>query len=190
MERNSLLFVAGLLAVLAAVTLWIDQRIKFVDPGRAYREAPDSVIDRFTAIQTDEQGAALYTLRAARLLHYVDGGRATLERPSLTQNKDGTRTRIEAQRGEVLRQGEEVIFRDAVNVWHDTPNPADALRMSSAQVNIWPRANRVRASQQVRLLGMGLQATAGRMELDTARRILTLTDRVKADYDPRKAPVR
>ena len=118
-SRSALFFPIVLAIMLALLTFWISQTVEEQGPklDGSNRHDPDYTMNNFVTTQTDAQGQLRYILAAAEMLHYPDDDSTVLQRPRFTQyavNKPYTQ--IEALRGYISSNGEEVQLVDNVKV--------------------------------------------------------------------------
>src|SRR5687768_18034690 len=90
-DRIGGLFPFVLLALLAALTFWLDRIVQppaAAGPGRM-RHDPDYVVDGLSAVRMDEQGRVKHTLRAQRMTHFPDDDVTVLVQPKFVTYAEG-----------------------------------------------------------------------------------------------------
>ena len=83
MERWSTAFPLALLAMLAALTLWLDRTVQPSATPRdgSARHDPDYIVDNLSAVRLGIDGAPRHRIEAKRMLHYPDDDTTHLEAP-------------------------------------------------------------------------------------------------------------
>ena len=67
-DRLALAFPVFAVALLTALSFWLDAVVRTADPrNAAVRHDPDFIVDNFTARQTGPEGLLVHTLRAQRI---------------------------------------------------------------------------------------------------------------------------
>ena len=118
-SRSALFFPIVLAIMLALLTFWISQTVEEQGPklDGSNRHDPDYTMNNFVTTQTDEQGQLRYILAAAEMLHYPDDDSTVLQRPRFTQyTVNKPYTQIEALRGYISNNGEEIELVDNVKI--------------------------------------------------------------------------
>lgn len=117
--RSPIWFPLTLLTLLTALSLWIDRIVQPppIKPDGSARHDPDYRISNFNTVKTRASGMPRYALAATELVHYPDDDSTELKRPRFTQySVNKPYTQIQAQRGTVSADGENVYFMDNVKV--------------------------------------------------------------------------
>lgn len=83
------LFPLVLLALLAALTFWLERATQSDDPNRSGKERhdPDFFAERFTVHRYDADGRLQHTLVADKMLHYPDDDSTDAVSPRLTYHR-------------------------------------------------------------------------------------------------------
>src|SRR5574340_617264 len=104
---------------LLGFTYWLNQLTR-PEPGKpdnSKRHEPDAIVENFSAIKLNEQGAPHFIMAAKKMLHYPDDDSTTQEVPHLTSLPAG-RPAIHAiaTRGVISSKGDEVFLQEDVEV--------------------------------------------------------------------------
>src|SRR6187431_1505117 len=117
-ERFSHMFPLALMALLAALTYWLDQVVQ--NPGTApnalLRHDPDYIVDKLLATRMAFDGRIKNTLHTAKLTHYPDDDTTVLESPRFISYAKSAPVTITSKSGLVSSNGENVYFQDSVRV--------------------------------------------------------------------------
>jgi LPS export ABC transporter protein LptC len=107
-----------LLAGLACLTWWLDQKVQPLGPARDNaRNDPDFVVDTFEATRMNEDGSERYALVAKKMVHYANDNSAVLDQPRLVHfDPDKGPVSIRANEGTLSSNGENAYFTGDVQV--------------------------------------------------------------------------
>lgn len=117
--RSAIWFLVLLLALLAALTLWIERSVQPPPPVRdgSTRHDPDYRLENFNTVKTDQNGNLRHTLAASEMVHYPDDDSTDLTMPKFTMySANKPFTKIEGKRGHVTSDGKDVYVMDDVKV--------------------------------------------------------------------------
>lgn len=135
-------FTPVLLAALLAFTSWAlveRTRLQRLDSLPASPLNPDFVIENLRLSKLDQSGAAQTLLSAQRMTHIPKTDTSTLEQPRLLNLRaDRPPVAISAQRGESLRQSEEIRLFDDVVVTRETVSGLPGLSLRTSQIVVRP----------------------------------------------------
>jgi lipopolysaccharide export system protein LptC len=98
-RAGNVLFPLIVVALLAALTFWLQRAVNPDDPARRAlkRHDPDFVIDNFTVRRFDENGNLKQSMLAETLTHYPDNETTTVINPNLTYYPGGESTQLFAK---------------------------------------------------------------------------------------------
>jgi lipopolysaccharide export system protein LptC len=186
MVRPSSWLPLGVLAVLVALTWWLDQ---LVQPAGSRGDArkrhdPDLVVERFSARKFGEDGRTLYTLAARRMVHYPDDDSALLESIGFEAYEPRQpRVTISSERGRLLEGGDKVWLEGNVVMVREADARFEASRLTTEQLLVLPDTGVARTTGPVLLENPSGRVEAAGLELNNKTRLLKL-DRVRANYKP------
>lgn len=188
MIRPSSWLPIGVLAVLVALTWWLDQLVQPTgDRGDANkRHDPDLIVENFSARKYGDDGNTLYTLAARKMVHYPDDDSALLERLGFeAYEPHQPRVTIASERGRLLEGGDQVWFEGNVVVVREADRRYDASRLTTDRLLVLPDTGVARTTSPVLLENPEARMQASGFELDNRTRTLRL-DHVRATYKPRR----
>jgi len=196
--RPTILFPLALLALLALLTLWIENSVKAPEqkPAGNTRHDTDYFLNNFVTSKTDVNGNLQYMLAAVSMKHYPDDDSTSLERPRFTQYGVGKPyTQIEGQRGIISSNGETVEFMDNVKVVREAFEGKGEMTMLTDYVKIHPKTDIATTDRPVVITQAPktvIHATG--MIFDKKQQTMTLLQKVRAHYEnpnpPKKAAVK
>lgn len=140
--RNTIIFPLVVLSVLAFITFWINSTVQS-DTKRidgSHRHDVDYFVENFVTTKTDVNGNLRHMLAAVEMRHYPDDDTTELIRPRFTQfGQNKPYTQIEAQRGFISANGEEVVFKDKVIIIRQAFEGRGEMRLKTDYLKILPK---------------------------------------------------
>lgn len=188
MVRPSSWLPLGLLAMLVALTMWLDQLVQpEARRGDANkRHDPDLIVENFSARKFGQDGRTLYTLAARRMVHYPDDNSALLETIGFEAYEPRQpRVTIASDRGRLLEGGDKVWLEGNVVLVREADGKYEASRLTTDRLLVLPDTGVARTSSPVLLENPAGRVEASGLELNNQARTLKL-DRVRATYKPRR----
>lgn len=186
-KRSAIIFPIVILSVLALLTAWINH---MVQPPQAKldgssRHDPDYIMSNFVTSQTDANGVLRYKLAATEMKHFPDDDSTNLQRPRYTQfNVGKPYTQIEASKGYVSSDGEQVQLVDNVKITRQAFAGKGEMTVETEYLNILPNQDLVRTDSPVVIKQAPktvIYATG--MMYEKNIRTVTLLHRVRAHYE-------
>ena len=184
MDRASVWFPILLLALLAALSYWLEHAVQ-----SSYRHpvthGPDAVAQGLVSVQTNAAGKIEYRLNARTLEHYLARDYSALGEPELTYYapNQGVMT-VSALKGTVRQGGNFVTLADRVVATQSVPGQAQPNRITSNLVHIWPKQHLLEAPGPVTFSGPQFSGSALSLIANTQTRVLKLHGRVMTQYLP------
>ena len=188
MFARSAIFFPLLLAIsLAIITFWINLTVEQQGPKNdgSTRHDPDYTMSNFVTTQTDINGKLRYVLAAAEMVHYPDDDSTVLQRPRFTQyTSNKPYTQIEALRGYVSSNGEEIVLVDNVKVVRQAFEGKGEMQMLTEKLIILPKQDLAKTDSPVVIKQAPktiIHATG--MVFDKKQQTIRLSKRVKVHYE-------
>ncbi len=181
-----------LVALLAALTFWLDQIAQPSGRGTGgSRYDPDYVVERLSAVTLSRAGTASYTLAAAKMVHYPDGDTTLLTTPRFISYASAKApVTITSSEAVVSANGQHVYFQDDVRVTRAAHESASELVVKTTFLHVIPDDNLAMTDRAVTITDATGTVAAVGLELNNATRILKLLSNVRGIYDPSKTPRR
>ena len=180
---------------MAVITFWINLTVEQQGPkiDGSNRHDPDYTMNNFVTTQTDTTGKLRYVLAAAEMLHYPDDDGTVLQRPRYTQyavNKPYTQ--IEALRGYVSSNGEEVELVDNVKVVRQAFGGKGEMQVLTEKLVIFPNQELAKTNSPVIITQAPKTVIRAKgMVFDKKNQTIKLFNRVKVHYErPAAKPVK
>jgi len=176
-----------LLALLAALTFWIDRTVQPPQPKRdgSTRHDADYIVTNFTSTRADVFGNPRYSLAGAEMRHFPDDDSTELVQPqfALYALKKPT-TRIRADSGKVSSNGDNVYFMDNVKVIRSATATKGELTLLTDYLHIMPQQDFVETDRPVVILQAPHTVIhAAGMEFYKKLGIVNLKNHVKVHYE-------
>jgi lipopolysaccharide export system protein LptC len=176
-----------LLAVLAAVTFWLDRVVQPPAPAAEPRTAePDYIVDGLSAMRMDRDGRVKHTLRAVKMTHYPDEDMTLLVEPRfVTYRERHAPVVVTAKHARMSGNGENVYFEEDVRVVRAPEGNRSQLVLETTFLHVIPEANVAKTDRAVTIRDDTAVVTASGLELNSETRVLNLQGRVRGTFDPR-----
>lgn len=184
-DRLTAWFPLALLALLAALTFWLDS---FVQPpasgaGAAMRHDPDYIVQGLSAVRMDADGSVKYSLAAERMVHYPDDDTTHLRRPRFVSYATAQApVTIVSREGLVSSEGENIYFHDDVVVTRAPYANRGELVMRTSYLHVVPDSNIAKTDRPVTITDANTTVHAVGLELNSETQVLRLLSRVKGTY--------
>jgi lipopolysaccharide export system protein LptC len=174
-----------LLALLAALTYWLDQAVQ--SPPAAAGDArlqhhPDFTVETLLATRMDLNGRIRDTLRAAKMVHFPDDDSTTLERPRYVSLAHGAPLSITSKHALVTSNGGNIFFRGSVVANRAAPAGGNPLALATEYLHVLPDDNIAKTDQHVTISDATMRIEAAGMELNSETRVLKLVGGVRGVY--------
>ena len=188
-ERFAAWFPLLLLALLAALTFWIDRTVRPTPPAPdgMTRHDPDFIAEKLYAIRMTPTGKIKHALSAEKMIHYPDDDTTHLASPVFTSYAaPNSPLAITAKEGLVSSEGENVYFRNNVRAVRAPYDNKSELVVQTNYLHIIPDDNIAKTDQPVTITDANIVVDAIGLELNSETRILKLHSRVRGTYEQNK----
>jgi len=185
--RSPIIFPLMVLGVLALITFWIDSTVKLGLPKMdgSNRHDVDYFVENFVTTKTDLNGNLRNMLAATEMRHYPDNDTTELLRPRYTQfGENKPYTQIEAQKGFVSPDGEEVEFKGNVIIVRQAFEGRGEMRLKTDYLKILPKTEYASTASEVFITQDPKTVIHGTgMIYDKNHHDFTLQKRVRVHYE-------
>jgi lipopolysaccharide export system protein LptC len=192
LTRSAIFFPLVLATLLALVTFWINLTVEEQGPkiDGSNRHDPDYTMNNFVTTQTEPSGKLSYVLAAAEMLHYPDDDSTVLQRPRFTHfSTNKPYTQIEALRGYVSSNGEEIELVDNVKVVRQAFEGKGEMQVLTEKLIILPNQDIAKTDSAVLIKQAPKTVIRAKgMVFDKKNQTIKLFNRVKVHYE-RPAPI-
>lgn len=189
-ERFSSLFPVLLMALLAALTYWLDRAVQSPHEVRdsGVTHTPDFTVEKLLATRMDVNGRIRDTLHSAKMIHFPDDDTTELTQPRFVSFSGGVPTSIASKQALVTSNAGNLYFRDDVRVTRAAQAGRSALVVSTDYLHIMPDDNIAKTDRPVTITDATMTIEAVGMELNSETRMLKLNASVKSVfYDAKTA---
>jgi lipopolysaccharide export system protein LptC len=176
----------GVLVVIVAMTWWLNQLVQAPpDAGDAKaRHDPDMVVKGFSATSYGVDGAVLYNVNAAKMVHYPDDDSAELSRLSFDAYEPGQpKMSVTSDRGRLLDRGSEVWFEGNVVLNRAAAGRVEALTMHTDRMQVLPDEKIARTASEIVVDSPSGRIVGSGFELNGEAKTMRLK-KVRAVYQP------
>lgn len=186
-ERLALAFPVLVAALLAALTLWLDQLVQSGGgQPRAASSEPDFVVHELSAMQTGPDGRPRHVLKASRMTHYPADDSTVLEQPRLSHFREARmEVQARAERATLSSDGRTVEMNGDVLLVRGAYGNQGELTLRTEALTVMPEAGLARTTMPVTLTSPTSRTDAVGLEFDYDRRRLTLQSDVRMSIRPR-----
>jgi len=174
---------------LLGVTYWLNQQVQPepATPDSSKRHDPDAIMENFSAIRLNEQGAPRFIMAAKKMQHYPDDDSTTLEVPRLTTlSAEHPAIHIVARQGMVSRRGDEVFLHHDVEVLREASAQREELTLYTEYLHIIPDRDWADTDRAVTIVDAHNTVHAIGLEMDNKVRTLKLISQVRSEHVPSK----
>lgn len=172
---------------LLAVTYWLNQQVQpeSARPGNGKRHDPDAIMENFSAIRLNEQGAPRFIMAAKKMQHYPYDDTTMLEVPRLTLlSAPHPAIHIIAGQGTVSSKGDEVFLHHDVEVLREASAQREALTLNTEYLHIVPDRDWADTDRAVTIADAHNTVHAIGLEMDNKARTLKLLSQVRSEHAP------
>ncbi|UCH46783.1 MAG: LPS export ABC transporter periplasmic protein LptC [Betaproteobacteria bacterium] len=175
-----------LLLLLAALTWWLDYRVRVPEQqanGGAGKD-PEFYIEGFMAIRMNPDGTRRYELTGTRLTHYADEKGSLLASPSLLYHDyERAPVTVSSNTAEVEDGGDNVHFRGDVTISRPAFGETPELGVATDYMHVMPDEEIARTDQQVTMTEGNSTVSSVGLEFDKKAREIRLLSNVEARYE-------
>lgn len=178
-----------LLAVLAAVTFWLDNAVQPIGGARnvAASGEPDYIVDGLAAARMDHEGRVKHTLRARKMTHYPVEDMTVLVEPTfVTYSEGASPITVTSRNARMSGNGEHVYFEDDVRVVRAPFGARTQLVLETNYLHVIPDENIAKTDKPVVIRDATGVVHASGLELNSDTRVLSLHGRVKGTFESGK----
>jgi lipopolysaccharide export system protein LptC len=183
-DRLALAFPVFAVALLTALSFWLDAVVRTADPrDAAVRHDPDFIVDNFTARQTGPEGLLVHTLHAQRMTHYLDDDTSHLEKPHLVHvTAKGLEVTAKADRAQLSGDGQSLQLSGNVRMTRAPVAGQSELVLLTESLLVNPDRNFARTDEPVVIRNATSRTDAVGLEFDYATRQLDLLRDVRTTW--------
>jgi len=185
-RRFTAWFPVLLLAILAAVTVWLDREVQPPEnTGNSNeRHDPDYIVENFSATRIGNDGRPQHTLHAKRMAHYPDDDTTHLDAPRLVSFRGTAEAlTVTAKNALLSSNGESAYLTDDVRLVRAARDGHSELVVETNWLHVMPEAHTAQTDREVRISDANMLITAVGLELNSETRILKLLSNVRGRYE-------
>lgn len=185
-QRLTAWFPVVLLALVAAVTVWLDRQVQPPEqqPSGKGRHDPDYIAENFTVTRIGPDGGVRYQLTARRMQHYPDDDTTDLETPKVVNYREGGITvTATSKTAKLSSNADDVYLQDDVRLVRAPYPEHSELVVSTTWLHVVPDAGTARTDRPVRIQDANTLVTSDGLEFDNNTRILKLLSNVRGRYE-------
>jgi lipopolysaccharide export system protein LptC len=173
------LFPLGIVAMLAALTFWLQRAVLFGEApftGKT-RHDPDFIVDNFSVRHFDAHGALGDSGSAVRMVHYGDDDSTEITAPDITLQRQPA-LHITAQKAWMSKDGKEVRMEGGVRAVRSADAGAAEAVVTTDVMYVYPDDDLARSDTPVTMTQGKSVVTGSGFEADSKKQLFTLRGRV------------
>lgn len=183
-------FSIALLALIAALTYWLDVRLapKEARPDWRKTHRPDTLVDDFEIRRLDAKGVLQYRLKAPHLVHYPDDDSTEVTAPLITLYRPtGAPLTLLGEYAHVSAKGETVFFPGKVDIDRAASPVNQALHARTTDLTVLPDAGLASTDQYVHMTLGASELNGTGVRIDNKAQTFELLAEVTGRYVAQKA---
>lgn len=186
-DRLALAFPVFVVALLTALSFWLDAVVQQANPrSAAVQHDPDFIVDNFIASQTSPEGLLRHTLRARRMTHFLDDDTSHLEEPNLVHfTGQGLEVTARSDRAQMSSDGQVIQLSGNVRLTRAPVANQSELVLLTESLLVTPEKNFARTDAPVVIRNATSRTDAVGLEFDYDTRQLVLLRDVRTTWQPR-----
>ena len=173
------------LLLLLAAAYWLNQQVQPLPPkpDSSKRHDPDFIINNFSAMTLNEQGAPRFIVAAQKMVHYPDDSSTHLEAPHLTSlAPDRPALYASASSGSISGKGDEIFLHDEVKIIRAASAKQSELVFTTTYLRVIPERDLADTDQPVTVIDAHNRINAIGMQLDNKSRVVKLLAQVNSTH--------
>lgn len=180
------LFPTIMLALLAALTFWLEQatRTENGDDGK-HRHDPDFIVQNYAAKQLGADGALKHLLTGSKMMHFPDDESTEVTEPRLTYFGGPRPMHLQARTGLITKDGKQITLKDDVRGWREASSNAPEMAITTSTLIAYPDYDIARTDDKVTITQGKSVLTGVGLELDNRLHVLSLLSQVRGSLQPR-----
>ena len=190
MQRLTAWFPILLLAILAALTVWLDREVQPPESARdssTARGKPDYIVENFSVTSVGPGGTPRYTLSARRMMHFPDDDTTLLDAPKLVNFSNPAATiTVTSKRAMLSSDGENAYLIDDVRLVRSAVAGKPELTVTTSYLHVIPDRNFAKTDKPVQISDMHTLMTSVGLEFNNETRVLKLLSNVRSRYEKSK----
>jgi len=173
---------------LVGVTYWLNQQVQQdIAKPVGKRHDPDAIMENFSAVKMNQQGAPRFIMNAKKMLHYPDDDSTELDVPHLTTlSAERPPIHVSAQRGLASSKGDEVFLYSNVKVVREADANREELTLLTEYLHAIPDRDLANTDHPVTIVDAHNTTHAIGLEMDNKARTLKLLAQVRSEHVPTK----
>lgn len=184
-SRLAAWFPITLVATVAALTFWIDQKAQLANQAheQTVRHDPDIIVDNFVTSRLAPDGNPHYTLTGRHMVHYADDDTNIVESPRLVYFSTSAPITASSLSAAVAGKGDDVYLYEDVILTRAAYADKSELVLHTAYLHVIPDAEIAQTDRPVTITDADTTVTGIGLEFDNKTSVLKLMQRVRGTYD-------
>lgn len=181
---GSAAFPLALVALLAALTFWLERAANPEDPVRKAqkRHDPDSIVSKIDVRHFDANGLLKQSMLADSMTHYLDDNSTWVDKPRLTYFMGQQTTQLLANTAQVSHDNKQVLLRGDVRLIKPSIDDRPMTVMQTEALTVFPDDNIAQGNSRTTILQGKSVVSGDSIRYDGNTSITILSGRVKGTF--------
>ncbi len=181
---GSVAFPLALVALLAALTFWLERAANPEDPARKAqnRHDPDSIGSQIDVRHFDISGGLKQVLLADTMTHYPDDDSIWIVKPQLTLYRGNQTTQLLANAAQVSHDDKQIFLSGNVRLINQPPEARLATTLQTEALTVFPDDNIAQGNTRATILHGDNIVSGDSIRYDGKSNITILAGRVKGTF--------
>lgn len=181
---GSVAFPLALVALLAALTFWLERAANPEDPARKalMRHDPDSIGSQIDVRRFDVSGGLKQVLLADTMTHYPDDNSVWIVKPQLTYYRGRKTTQLFANTAQVSHDDKQIFLSGNVRLINQPPEDRLATILKTDALTVFPDDDIAQGNSRASILHGDNIVSGDSIHYDGKSNITILAGRVKGTF--------
>lgn len=177
-------FPLALVALLAALTFWLERAANPEDPVRKAqnRHDPDSIVSQIDVRHFDADGLLKQSMLADSMTHYPDDNSTWIDKPQLTYFMGQRTTQLFANTAQVSHDNKQILLSGGVRLIKPSIDDRPATVMQTETLMVFPDDNIAQGNSRATILQGKSVVSGDNIRYDGNTSITILSGRVKGTF--------
>ena len=175
-------------ALLAAGAAWLERATRSPDPAidAPISKTPDFIAGTVHITGFSANGKLYYTLDSPRIEHLPATDMTHIKQPRLYLIAQERRMWVNADHGEASLRGQQIDFVGNVEAERESVPSGPPIRLSSAQLTVWPQEQRAASTVPVRIVQGENRIDGNSFAADNVFGVMKLSGKVQMHLTSRR----
>ena len=181
---SSAILPLALVALLAALTFWLERAVNPDDPAHKAqkRHDPDYIINQIDVRVFNSTGGLKQSLLADTMTHYPDDDSTQIANPQLTYHLEHSKTQLYSNTAQVSHDNKKVFLRGAVRLVKPSPDGLPDMVLRTETMTVFPDEDIAQSNVRVTITRGDTIVSGDSINYNGRTSIAILAGRVKGTF--------